>query len=502
MKGRSAPDKATPAHRTGSSSDQDRVLAEARALLEEESKRIAEANERNPILPSLRTNSFGAAQTLLDRFFTQNGLKELVYWRECWYSYFNELWSERTDQDITHFLHSKLLLCRQLDSEGNAVDFNTSQRTVGEIQFQVQQLVSIPSNYSAPVALMDGEWEPRDATGKIVCRGQIVDMVTGEVTSNHHLFIPNGAEWRFDPSAGPATTWDNFLRDLFGDKDDEVRLLQEWFGYVLSGERWAHKGLIVVGPKRAGKGTIGHVLSLLLGESMVASPGLSTLGKDFGLQNLLDKRLCLVSDARLSKRADIVAVIEVMLRITAGDAIDVGRKHKSSIQTKLGARIMMLSNEMPSLGDSSDAISSRFLILLLQNSFYRREDRFLLDRLKCELPSIALWALEGYRRLVARGFFDEPESSRVARNDWYQENNPMSLFVEECCTLDTASRVATSALYLTYQQWASTHGVSPLASNVFSYRLATTLQGKVKRSKTGSTRFFRGLRLNSASPPM
>ncbi len=474
------------------------IRAEARRLIEAENAAMREADERNPVLPSVRNNSLGAAQIVLDRFFTKDGLKQLAYWRETWYSYFGQLWSERTAEDIEHFVHNKLIECRTVDSEGEVQDFNTAQRNVNEIAYQVQQLVSIPSHYKAPVALVKGKWVEQDASGKIVCRGQIIDMMSGRVESNHHMFIPNGATWRWDGKAPKAKQWIEFLDQLFEGSDGEVMLLQEWMGYVLSGDTWAQKGMIMVGPPRAGKGVIGHVLTKLLGASMVASPSLHSLGKDFGLQPLLDKRLCLISDARLSNRADVMAVIEMLLRITAGDAVDVGRKHKDSLMTVLGSRVMMLSNEMPTLYDSSNAINTRFLILTLSNSFLGKEDMTLSDKLEAELPSIAKWAVEGYQRLKARGKFLEPESSMKARDDWYEENNPLVQFVEDCCELDADARTEMGALYEVYKNWSELRGNPPMPANVLSRRLASQLMGKVRRSKTGSTRFMYGLKTNSA----
>lgn len=473
--------------------DEDAIRAEAQRLLAAEQAAMAEADERNPVLPSVRTNALGAATILLDRFFTRNGLRQLAYWRENWYSYYKKLWSERHADDIIQFLHSRLIECRTVDGEGEVVDFNCAQRNVSEIMYQVQQLVSIPSHHRAPVALIDGRWVAQDARGKIVCRGQIVDMMSGQVESNHHMFIPNGAEWEWNPKARKPKAWFGFLRDLFGDKEDEIALLQEWMGYVLSGDTWAHKGMIVVGPPRAGKGTIGHVLARLMGNSMVASPSLHSLGKDFGLQPLLDKRLCLISDARLSNKADIMAVIEVLLRITAGDSVDVGRKHKDSIHTVLDARVMMLSNEMPQLSDNSIAINTRFLILTLGNSFLGKEDTTLLDRLSTELPSIALWCVDGYKRLRERGKFVEPESSNEARGEWYEENNPLAQFIEDRCLIAEDAKIEMTKLYEGYRAWSEARGIPPMAANSLSRRISAMLVGKVRKGKTGSTRYLYGM---------
>lgn len=478
---------------TDNITDDDAIREEARRLLAAEQEAIREADERNPVLPGMSRNSLGAAQIVLERFFTKDGLRQIAYWRENWYSYYQQLWSERTEDDVSKFIHNRLMECRTVDAEGNVIDFNCAQKNVNEMKFQVQQLVGIPSHINAPAVFKDGKWVEQDASGKIVCRGQIVDMMSGKVTSNHHMFIPNGAEWTWDKKSPEPKVWLNFLDELFNGATQEVELLQEWMGYVLSGDTWAHKGMILVGPPRAGKGTIGHVLAKLLGKSMVASPTLHSLGKDFGLQPLLDKRLCLVSDVRLSNKADVMAVIEVLLRVTAGDPVDVNRKHKGSLMTTLGARVMMLSNEMPQLYDSSNAINTRFLILQLSNSFLGKEDVTLLSKLEAELPGIAKWCVEGYKRLKQRGRFSEPETSDAARQEWYEENNPLAQFVEDRCTVGPDERVEMTALYDIYKTWSEARGFPVMASNALSRRLSAQLMGKVRKGKSGSTRYMYGL---------
>ena len=471
----------------------DDIREEARRLLAAEQQAMADADERNPVLPGMARNSLGATQIVLDRFFTKDGLRQIAYWRESWYSYYQELWSERTEDDVSKFIHNRLTECRTVDAEGNVIDFNCAQKNVNEMKFQMQQLTGIPSHIAAPAAYVNGKWVEKDASGKIVCRGQIVDMLTGKVESNHHMFIPNGAEWKWDKKAPEPEVWLNFLAELFNGSTNEVELLQEWMGYVLSGDTWAHKGMIIVGPPRAGKGTIGHVLAKLLGKSMVASPTLHSLGKDFGLQPLLDKRLCLVSDARLSNKADVMAVIETILRITGGDSVDVNRKHKGSLMTTLGARVMMLSNEMPQLYDSSNAINTRFLILQLSNSFLGKENTKLSSQLEPELPGIAKWCVEGYKRLMERGKFLEPESSNDARQEWYEENNPLAQFVEDRCVVGADEKAEMTHMYEVYKTWSEARGFPVMASNQLSRRLSAQLMGKVRKGKSGSTRYMYGL---------
>jgi len=478
-----------------------RIAEEVRRFTEAQQQRIAEDDERNPVLPSLRADVNRAARIVLDRYFTKNGLRQLAYYREAWYSYYRALWSERTPDDIDQFIYSHLLHCRVVDADGEIQPFNPTSGAVREIMYQIKGMVGIPSHYRVPCEFRDGKWVEVDARGKLVCRGVLVDMKTGRTYSNHSMFIPNGATWEHDAAAKDCPLWMTFLHQLFGDKADEIAMLQEFFGYTLAGDTWAQKGLIIVGPKRAGKGTIGHVLSNLLGKSMVATPALHAIGTRFGLENLIDKRLCLVSDARLSSRQDIFAVIETLLRIIGGDDVSVDRKNKSMRDVNLGTRIMLLSNEMPHLPDNSDAIHHRFMILQLEKSFLGHEDVHLLDKLQSELPAIANWAIEGYRRLVgkqANDFkFTEPQSSRDARDEWRVETNPLKQFVVGYCEVRPELVADPSAITEKYNIWREKNGMAAsVASNHVSKELKAMLEDGFQSRWVGSKRCWKGIKLS------
>lgn len=467
-------------------SDDPRTAEEVQRFTEGQQQRIAADAERHPVLPSLRTNPFGAATIVLDHYFTKDDVRLLVYYREDWYQYKNQRWVQVAKKDVESALYKRLLLCRQVDAEGEIHDFVTSKPNLDTIYFQIEKNETIPSDMAVPcVREPDGSWREVDGQGWMVCRGEIVDMLSGKSRPTLYTFVPNGADWRYDPDATEPERWHQFLAELFGDKADEITLLQEWFGYVLSGDRWAQKALLIVGPKRAGKGTIGHVLKYLLGKSMVSSPTINGIGDRFGLEDSINKRLLLVSDAKLSSKKDTMAVIAEFLRIIGNDPVMVDRKNKQAVTIEPGVRVMILSNEMPQFTDTSDAISSRFLILQLGQSFFDREDHQLLDKLTDELPGIALWAMEGYRRLRERGRFNEPESSKQAREDLYETGNPLQRFLDEWCVIDPKAYVTNPDLYAAYCEWCEAEGIKhPDPRNTMKKKINMMLGDKVKTKST------------------
>ena len=166
----------------------------------------------------------------------------------------------------------------------------------------------------------------------------------------------------------------SFLRSIFGEDVEAIETVQECTGYYLTSDTSQQKALMLVGPPRSGKGTLGRILARLVGIGNTCAPTLTTLGTQFGLQHLIGKRLAIISDARANSR-EISAITENLLRITGEDFVSIPRKFKDDYTCRLSTRFLIMSNELPSLADSSGALASRFIILRMTKSFLGEEDR-------------------------------------------------------------------------------------------------------------------------------
>lgn len=476
------------------------MLDEARQLLEAEAEAIQEADERNPVLPGVRANSLGAATILLERFFTVNGTRIIARWKEVWYVRSRGVWEPRIDDDIDQLIQQKLSLCRQVNADGEVEDFNVSCAAQSEIKSQIAKMVNIPSELKLPVELTEHGPVEVDVIGKALSRTQLVDMLTGGAKSTDRMFYLGAPEWDHDTKA-TAPIWDGFVSQVFEGADEDRNMLAQWAGYVLSSSTRMQKALLIEGPPRAGKGVIGRVITELIGKPFLASPSLQDLSKDFGLQDLLDKKLLLSSDVRLSSRTDIEAVVEKILRITGEDNLSVGRKYTSAVQSELGVRVMLLTNSAPHITDNNKAFFSRFLIIRLNKSFLGNEDPDLFKKMKGEMSGIANWAIAGYKELVKNKKFVESKSSMHAREEWHSNSNPTQRFVDECCELGDFDKcdVEPAELYVNYVRWAKyVEMLRKIEVKDWMMRnLYATLGPMVEKAKSpdGSKRIVRGIKL-------
>ncbi|MBI1367090.1 MAG: hypothetical protein GC162_00400 [Planctomycetes bacterium] len=344
---------------------------------------------------------------------------------------------------------------------------------------------------TTPPAWLIGHNEQPDPRELLPCRTLNLHIPTERIVpATPALFTTNALDFNYDADASPPARWLNFLRDLWPDDPQSIDLLQEWFGYCLTLDTHQQKMLLIVGPRRSGKGTIGRVLARLVGAANVCGPTTTSLAGTFGLQPLIGKSLAIVSDARFHGE-NILTVVERLLCISGEDTLTIDRKHLPSVTMKLPTRFVFFTNELPRLTDASGALAGRFLTLRLTRSFYGQEDLQLTDTLLTELPGILLWALQGWLRLRERGHFVQPDSVSDAIRELEDLASPVGAFVRECCMVGTGQRIWIDDLYGAWQDWCHRDGRSVVTTKQsFGRDLAAVVPSVCSRMGSGNRRFY------------
>lgn len=387
----------------------------------------------------------------------------------------------------------------------------TCKVTTGLVNNMIQALSGaclLPARVHAP-AWIDGPPGP-EPTGIMAMHNGLLDLEAAALRkpdcllpSDRRFFTTSAAPFAYDPDAPQPVEWLRFLSSVWPDDPDSIATLQEWFGYMLTPDTRQQKILFIVGPRRGGKGTIARVLRELVGPLNLASPTLASLATNFGLWPLIGKSVALVADARIGPRTDTALIVERLLSISGEDPLTIDRKHREPLTAKLTCRFVILSNEMLRLGDSSGALVGRFIVLRATQSFYGREDHGLFDRLKAELPGILLWAIEGWRRLRARGRFAQPATGHELIEDMESLSSPVGAYVREKCVLGPAYRVAVSELYHEWKLWCDSHGrKEPGVEEVFGQQLRAAVPSISKsrpRTPEGRVWVYAGIGLSNGS---
>ena len=365
-------------------------------------------------------------------------------WEE---SHYRETAEEEVRASLYQFLDTAFSM-----RDDKEVPFNPNRSRVANVLEAVQAEAQLPTNLVPPLWL-DGRMD-LPAGEMIAFANGLLHLPTRRLM--HHtpaLFSMNALPFDYCPEADVPLNWLQFLNQLWPADKESIATLQEMFGLFLTGETRHQKAFLMVGPKRSGKGTIARVLNHLLGQANVCGPTLGSISQNFGLAPLIGKRLAIVSDARLSGKADPHVIVERLLAITGEDGLTIDRKFREPWSGRLQTRFLILTNDVPKLSDASGAIASRFVTLILNRSFYGQEDHSLTDRLLTEMPGILCWAMEGWDRLVERGHFIVPNSAKEVQREMEDLASPIGAFVRQRCIVAAKEFVACEGLYNAWLDW-------------------------------------------------
>ncbi len=419
----------------------------------------------------------------------------LVGWQHNCYS---EIEDNAVRNRLQRWLHEafRYVYDREI-KDVKLADFESNPATVKSALDSIRHYTHLPATVASPSWLgpVPAGLLPHDM---LTCRSTLLHLPTMQhYPPTPQFFTTSALSFDPDPAAPEPISWHRFLHQLFDGDLEALELLQEWFGYSLTGDTSQQKMLLMVGPKRSGKGTVARVLTRLVGAGNVAGPTTSGLAGPFGLQPLIGKSLAIVSDARFHGE-NIATVVERLLCISGEDMLTIERKHLTSVTMKLPTRFMFLTNELPRLSDASGALAGRFVILRLTNSFYGKEDHGLTDRLLGELPGILNWAIEGWQRLRARGHFVMPASVQEAVHEIEDLSSPVAAFVRESCLIGPGYRVSLDLLYDAWKRWCGSEGRQLIITKqTFGRDLTAAVAGTTRHRGTNQESFYNGLALKT-----
>jgi putative DNA primase/helicase len=440
------------------------------------------------------------ARIFVERHYTWKGQRTLYHHGGAFHAWTGSHYPMADEAEIRAALYHFLDKAERPGKK--RTPFQPNRTRVGDVLDALRAETILSGSARPPAWLAEA---PTDllAAEMLPCANGLLHLPTLELIEHTPAFFAlNALPYAYERQAPEPAEWLRFLGALWPTDREAISTLQEIAGYLLSTDTRQQKLFLLVGPKRSGKGTIARVLTGLLGQENVAGPTLAGLAGNFGLAPLIGRTLAIVSDARLGARADQSAIAERLLSISGEDALTIDRKHLPAWTGRLGTRFLILSNELPRIGDTSGALASRFIVLTLRESFYGREDPGLTDRLLGELPGILNWAIEGWRRLTDRGYFLQPASSADAIDQLEDLASPLSAFLRERAIVAPEREVHCDHLFNAWSDWCKAQGRDhPGTKQTFGRDLRAALPRLAisqPRSETGNReRLYQGIGLQT-----
>jgi P4 family phage/plasmid primase-like protien len=443
-------------------------------------KKLQEALDNGEIILD-PANPLDHARKFLQSLYAVEGGFKLVHYVQDFYVHTNTHYTFIEEATVRSQVYKFLDKCQKQDKKGNLIPFSANPANVNACIDALKSIVHLANDPNVkPPVWLDGYAQNNPPAEKLISMKNGLFQMDQLVLFPHSIgfFTYNSLPFDYDPTA-ECPNWLKFLDDIWGEDTQSKELLQEYFGYILSGDTRQQKFLNIIGPRRSGKGTINRVLTEILGAENVVAPQMDELADTFGLQPWLGKPLATFTDARVSAKSS-GGVVTQLLRIVGADPVTVNRKNKESWTGKLPTRIVVYSNEMLQLAENSNALTGRMLVLTMNNSFYGKEDVELGDRLALELGGIFNWALEGHKRRVARSGqrFIQPASGQSTLDMMSEIANPLASFMDEALEFRLGATVDKDDLFACYKHWALKKNYHPGTEMSFKRRFMAAAQEK------------------------
>ena len=443
--------------------------AEAEARREQHRQEVQRPDRQDTRLPH-RAAPAPVARELVLRF-AREGL-HLRFWRGDWYDWQGAHYEVLDVADVRHLVQTATEPCWYEDEERGPQPWNPDTSSINKVVDAIGHGPAFIATRTDPE-----QW--------IALTNCALDARTFQPYAHApERFNTWSLPYAYDPAAR-CPQWQAFLSQVIPDHESQL-LLQQWFGYMISGRTDLQKILSLFGARRSGKGTILRVLNAFIGRRNVATETLETLAGQFGRESLIGKTLLQITDANWKVR-DIASACDALKAISGEDDAGVPRKNRTNWQGTLSTKIVLVANEEPRFNDPSGALLERMLHIEFVRTFAGREDIGLTPRLLTELPGIFNWALAGLASLNSMGRLIVPAASRAHAAEIELTTSPVAGFLRDRCVfVDPGACVATylDDLYAAYSRWATRVGrVRPAERDVFARDFYSATRGQISKKR-------------------
>lgn len=303
---------------------------------------------------------------------------------------------------------------------------------------------------------------------------RFINFKNGLLDTKTWNLVPHSPDYRhiyqiqcdYDSEAKDPKNWRAFINTL-GEGDEEMMAtLQEWMGLLLSNydANLCKKAVCLYGPiGNTGKSRYLNMVSYLVGIHHVCSKPIQKLSEKFGGGALYGKKCVLIDDQTAANIEDG----STFKAITGGGEIEAELKGKQPFTFKFKGGITITCNAMPYIKDDKGShMFDRFLMIPCNNVIpIEQRDKNILKKLEQEAEGIALWAMQGLKRLLKNDFnLTEGTRSRLANEEYRKMNDTFFRFISENyeITGDKKDRVAKKELEEAYQNYCLENSITAL----------------------------------------
>ena len=300
-----------------------------------------------------------------------------------------------------------------------------------------------------------------------------LDLRTGKLSPHDrtdHITKISPVKWDVNAK---CPVWDEFIMYAMEEDEEVVEFLHRFFGYCLTGLVTEQVLLFMEGTGGNGKTTALLALMHILGDYAIqGAPGLLMAKRNEShpteVADLEGARF--VANAEVEKGKPFAEVL--IKQLTGSDPIRARKMRQDFYQFMPTHKLCIAANHRPIIKGNDEGIWRRVLRIPWRRKIpAAKKDPFLLQKLQAEAPGILVKLVQGCLAWQESGL-TPPAKVTMATNEYREEMDVLSEYMEERCIIGKHKTVSKKQLYMDYVEWCEDMKQRPQSYSLFSRQLS------------------------------
>ena len=295
--------------------------------------------------------------------------------------------------------------------------------------------------------------------------------------------VPNRKENYLTRTAGTVYNcesecprWEQFVMECVEGDEELYRYLQKATGYsILSGDISEQVVFCLLGNGKNGKSLFINTLADIAGDyACKIDSAVICMNRRGDSSGEASKELYRMKGSRLVYTGEFnknTLLNEAFIKsITDGGKISCRPLYGASIEYQPTYTLWFSTNNVPELSGFDEGIQRRFVLIPFKH-YVEHPDKTLPQVFRSEASGIMNWLVEGYQMYKTEGL-NKPECIAHAVNEYLEEQDVFSMFVDEYYVKEDNGKVYAKTVYEQYRTWCQYNGEKPVSQVMLSRELA------------------------------
>jgi putative DNA primase/helicase len=329
-------------------------------------------------------------------------------------------------------------------------------------------------------------------------RNGVIDLRSGQLRDHRREdYMTRAIDADYKPGT-PCPRWLAFLERV--QPSPCVRaFLQRWLGYCLTGSTAAQCFVVNYGTGANGKTTLATAMLNLLGEYGTQADFATFLQRrEPGIRNdlagLCGSRVVMACEGPEGAKLDTATI----KGITGSDTVTARFLHKEYFSFAPTFKLMLATNHMPAIRDTSNAMWRRVLLVpwtVTIPESERRPIEQILGELRAEASGMLEWCIAGCLQWQRDGLIPPDEVQR-ATADYKEDQDDIGRWIGDRCIIAPHAKTPAADLYRDYVNWCESDGNPTMSQRALGNRLH---ERGLATDRDRNKRFWTGIGLASVT---